>query len=499
MLLSALSLVAACVSVGVGWVLLVEINKRFFNHPPGPVPVPVLGNLLSFGGGKSPLDVVNRWIDKYGPVMQFYAFSSRIIVLSSPEAVKEAFVTQSQRFSNRIPLNVPEFHLHEGVAFADGSVWRDNRKYVSQWVIKDVQKKDAMISEEVHETIKEIVKQGDSGRKPVLLRQTLKSLSFSVVCRLILGDNMRTGEKKALGERFLESNTWVVNNGILLFSPFVSTFKKIPFLNRFYLEFSRRFKILHGVVLTLLEEHEKSFDAENLRDFLDLFVSLRKTGSIPEGQIAHTTADAFSGGADTTALTIEWLILFLASHPDVQDKVHHELDQVVGRSRVPTAEDLTKLPFLNAAIMEVMRLKPVTPIGVPHYCTESTRVCGVLIPKGSIILTGVHHIQSDLKLWTDPTSFRPERFLEEEKNRLDLKATEARNSTDEYRLIPFGVGKRACVGFPLAKLELSLIAMHLCQNFNFSFAEGHQPDLRGFLGLIYEPLVIQSVIFSPRL
>ena len=180
----------------------------------------------------------------------------------------------------------------------------------------------------------------------------------------------------------------------------------------------------------------------------------------------------------------------------MQEKVHLELDQVVGRARKPVFADQAKLVHLSAVIVEVMRMRPVAPLGVPHVCTQNTKVCGFNVSQGTSVMINIGRLSNDPKLWKDPQAFRPERFLEEEKE-MDLKASETRSTIDEFKFIPFGVGRRACAGYPLAKLQVSLAAMQLCHAFRFSFPENAKVDLAGKVALIHSPIPFK-VLAIPR-
>jgi cytochrome P450 len=107
------------------------------------------------------------------------------------------------------------------------------------------------------------------------------------------------------------------------------------------------------------------------------------------------TNDSIIAGSDSISSTIEWMVMFLAMYPEIQEKVHHELDQVIGRGRSPALEDQQNLTYLSVVIMEVMRIRSVAFFAVPHECIEDSEVCGVKISKGSTVLINIFKLAND--------------------------------------------------------------------------------------------------------
>jgi cytochrome P450 len=117
---------------------------------------------------------------------------------------------------------------------------------------------------------------------------------------------------------------------------------------------------------------------------------------------------------DTTTNALRWAFLFLVHHPDIQDRMFTEMDDVVRRGILPTLEDKSQLPFCEAVCFEILRLGKITHNTAPHTVREDTEINGHVIPKGVPIVFNLNSINSDPELFPNPSTFNPDRFLTED-------------------------------------------------------------------------------------
>lgn len=173
-----------------------------------------------------------------------------------------------------------------------------------------------------------------------------------------------------------------------------------------------------------------------------------------------------TAGMDTTAISVEWAMAELIKNPRVQQKAQEELDRVIGYDRVMTEPDFSNLPYLQCVAKEALRLHPPTPLMLPHRANANVKIGGYDIPKGSNVHVNVWAVARDPAVWKNPTEFRPERFLEED---VDMKG-------HDFRLLPFGAGRRICPGAQLGiNLVVSMLG-HLLHHFNWAPANGLSPE-----------------------
>ncbi|KAG5856597.1 hypothetical protein ANANG_G00009600 [Anguilla anguilla] len=215
---------------------------------------------------------------------------------------------------------------------------------------------------------------------------------------------------------------------------------------------------------------------------LDSFPLLR---ALTETHVHMATVDLLIGGTETTAAWLCWTVAFLLHRPEVQCRVYSELCTVLD-TRYPQYSDRLKLPCLSALINEVLRLRPVAPLAVPHRAIRDSSIAGYCIPKDTIIIPNLYGAHHDPAMWIDPYAFKPERFLDG--GRASTRA-----------LLPFGGGARLCLGESIAKMELFLFTAYLLRDFQFLPSGNKEtlPDLTGVASVVLKVKPFQ-VIVRPR-
>ncbi|XP_055521557.1 steroid 21-hydroxylase-like [Leucoraja erinacea] len=197
-------------------------------------------------------------------------------------------------------------------------------------------------------------------------------------------------------------------------------------------------------------------------------------GEVTEEHLHMVIVDLFVGGTETTSSTLGWAIAYLVHWPEVQDRIYTELSSATGGERYPTYTDRDKMPLLTATIAEILRLRPVVPLSLMHRATCHTSVAGYFVRSGTHVITNLYGANQDETKWTDPTRFKPERFL----------GTAAAERTMQ-NVVSFGMGARSCLGEPIARVELFLFLAYLLRDFKFlPDTAGEMPDLLSMEGVL---------------
>ncbi|XP_030764527.1 methyl farnesoate epoxidase-like [Sitophilus oryzae] len=216
------------------------------------------------------------------------------------------------------------------------------------------------------------------------------------------------------------------------------------------------------------------------RDLIDSFLqhTEKKTDeSFTDQQLLSMCLDLFMAGAETTSNSLSFAFMYMILYPDVQKKVQQELDKKIGRDRWPTVEDKNNLKYTQAVLMEIQRRCNLAPMGVTHRTTKTTSLYGYTIPENAVILLNLYSIHMNLDYWKDPMKFKPERFLDESGN----------ITVDENYYLPFGLGKRRCLGEGLAKTQIFLFFTCLLHNFTFEAVDGFYPCEEPYDGFALAP------------
>ena len=196
-------------------------------------------------------------------------------------------------------------------------------------------------------------------------------------------------------------------------------------------------------------------------DFTIMIMNTTKFENLKLFLFHCSASDVFMPGTETPSAVIIWLIFYAIKYPNVQAKLHRQLDDVIGNTnRLPQISDKPNLPYLDAFIAEIQRVVSETPLAAPHSTTRDTSLAGFVIPRGMTIFVNLWAIHHDPDRWEDPFCFRPERFLDEQ-GQLRLEG-----------VMPFSSGKRSCPGESFARKAVFLYAARLLYRFKFKSPPG---------------------------
>lgn len=198
-----------------------------------------------------------------------------------------------------------------------------------------------------------------------------------------------------------------------------------------------------------------------------------------------------AGGSDTTTGTLTWAISLLLNNRHVLKTALEELDSHVGKHRLVNESDIKNLAYIQAIVKETLRLYPAAAISAPRVFAEDCTIGGCHVTKGTWLITNIWKIQTDPIAWPDPLKFKPERFLTTHKD-VELKG-------QNFELIPFGSGRRACPGmyFGLQMVQFSLASF--LQAFDITTPLNAPVDMTESFGLTNIKATPLSVLITPRL
>ncbi|XP_015854270.3 cytochrome P450 2D20 [Peromyscus maniculatus bairdii] len=468
------------------FLLLVDLmyRRKFWTtrYPPGPVPLPGLGNLLQVDFENMPYSLY-KLRQRYGDVFSLQMAWKPVIVINGLKAVREVLVNCGEDTSDRPPMPIYDHmgfaHKSKGVVLAPyGPQWREQRRF-SLTTMRDfgLGKKslEQWVTEEAGHLCEALAKEAGHPFNPINL---LKKGVCNVISSLIYAHRFEYEDPflnqllKTLQESLGEDSGFIaeVLNAVpvLLRIPGLPG-KALPKLTEFIDSLDK-----------MLIEHKTSWDpAQPPRDLTDAFLAeIEKAKGNPEssfndGNLRVVVADMFMAGTVTTSTTLSWALLLMILHPDVQSRVQQEIDEVIGQGRHPEMADQARMPYTNAVIHEVQRFADIVPVNIPHMTSRDIEVQGFLIPKGTTLIPNLSSVLKDETVWEKPLQFHPEHFL-------DAQGCFVKHEA----FMPFSAGRRACLGEPLARMELFLFFTCLLQRFSFSVPDGQpRPSDRGIYAL----------------
>ncbi|XP_067317961.1 cytochrome P450 2G1-like isoform X3 [Anolis sagrei] len=423
-------------SISLG-ICLVLVSAWKWKHkevrfPPGPMPLPFLGNLLQLNPKDLPKSLL-ALSHKYGPVYTLYLGPRRVVVLCGHEALKEALVDHGEQFCGRGKIAPVERTFKGlGIVMANGERWKKLRHFTLV-TLKNFGMGKCSIEERIQEEAQYLLEKFRKTKGlPFDPTYLLNCTTSNIICSIVFG---------------------------------------------------RRFEYEDKTFLSMLDLTNKLFFE------LSTPWAKEKGNPSPEftvNSLALTALNLFTAGTDTVSSTLKYALLLMMKYPEVEEKVHQEIDNVIGRNRVPAVKDRVNMPYTNAVIHEIQRLVDILPAGLPHKVTEDTEFRGYLLPKDTNIITLLGSALHDPQYFSDPEIFNPQHFLDEEGCFKKIDA-----------FVPFSSGKRACVGESMARMELFLYFTTILQSFSLKSSLTPTdiditPQQNGFLNVppIYELCLI---------
>lgn len=202
-------------------------------------------------------------------------------------------------------------------------------------------------------------------------------------------------------------------------------------------------------------------------DVIDILLNISEENpdEIDRTHIERLCLDLFVAGTDTTSSTLEWAMAEVLRNPESLKKAKVELEQTIGKGKLVEESDIARLPYIRSIVKETLRIHPPVPFLIPRKVETDVQICGYSVPKGTQVLVNVWAIGRDPSTWSNPTSFKPERFLDSE---IDFRGR-------DFELIPFGAGRRICPGLPLAIRTVPVMLGSLINSFDWKLEGGIAP------------------------
>ncbi|KAG1748494.1 cytochrome P450 [Suillus paluster] len=478
--------IAVLAVLPISFVFIIVLGRRFIENrqnkpslPPGPAPLPLLGNILSINT-KEPWLTYTQWHAAYGDLVFVRVLDQEAVVINSQRVAEALLDKRSRIYSDRpYVATIEPFGFSINFGFMSyGDEWRRCRRLFHQTFRPEsavkflpMQMKRAremivnLIDDPQHYhshfvtfslsvAMSVVYDYQPNARDDPLVRVVEKSLA--------LGFAVLTQEKAFLLKTFpflLKLPDWCWGSSIKrdarLSTNRTTEMMEVPF----------RYAQQHMVDNLSLERLSMVTDNLQRMEKQD-----QASKPILETALKKAATTAMAGSYETTTGTLMTFALAMSTYPDVQRRAQAEVDSVIGRDRLPTFEDRASLPYVEAVLRENLRWHPIAPMCIPHATTSDDVYDGYFIPKGATVICNAWGISRDEKRYPDASRFMPERFI-------DVDGALTDDDPAEYI---FGLGRRACPGRYTADASMWSAIVTMLATVNFSSAKDDQGNVIDF-------------------
>jgi cytochrome P450 len=418
-------------------------NQEF---PPGPPSGRWRGSFFQYS--RDPLTFLPEAIHTYGDVIGLRFLKFRIYFLNHPDMIEDLLVTQARKFEKGRVLKANKRLFGKGLLTSEGDFWLRQRRLaqpafhrsrINSYAEAMVQYADSLVKTWKHGEQRDI-------------HVEMMGLTLQIVGKTLFGVEV-TGEVQEVGhalEALMELNSDF--RRLMLVPGWMPTVTNI----RAELAIRRLDKIIYKII------KQRRGSGEDRGDLLSMLLQAQdEDGShMSDTQLRDEALTIFLAGHETTAVTLSWTWWLLAQHPEVEAKLHRELDSVLN-GRTPTLDDLPSLRYTDRVITESMRLYPPA-WGMARMAVEDTELAGYKIRKGSGVTVSQWAVHRDPRWFDAPLEFRPERWEGDLAKRLP-----------RFAYFPFGGGPRQCIGNSFALMETALVLATIAQQFRFNIVPEH--------------------------
>ncbi|CAH1776421.1 unnamed protein product [Owenia fusiformis] len=462
------------------------------NLPPGPPRLPIIGS-IPFMLGKDPAKILAEWAEKHGyntDIISVQLMGRTTIVLNSYEAMKE--LLHQDVYSGRVTTFIGDMlgWTKYGIVSSQGEKWKQRRRLALS-TFRDLGMGKPLVEEKIQEEMIHLEAAiHQSLGKSFDIGPNINNAVSNVISSIVFGQRHEYSD--VMFQKFLaECNNILARGGadsITLNFPFLQWIPGDLFNVKEAVKSS--FKVTQDFAGGHVKRHLNAANDNAIEedDFVYQYISQsrkRAPDDDTENVLMAATTELFLAGTETTTTTLRWAVLYMIQYPDIQTRVREEILENIGADQMPCMKHKSILPYTEATIAEVQRLGNVAPLSVPHTLLEDTQLRGYHLPKGAMVIPNLYASNMNPKDWSNPDTFDPSRFLKDEKYfKKDMN-------------IPFGIGKRVCLGESLARMELFIFFTRLLQKFSFKDAsEGNCRDVGAVTGLTRMPAPYDIIVQS---
>lgn len=447
-------------------------------QPPGPISFSPWGIMPDFP--RDPIAFVTKLWRNYGDFVTIPGpLNWRGFLLNDPDLIHQVLIKQAHSFQKPpIFRQVFKASFGDGLFFSDGELWRRQRrltqpafhhKRIEAYARTMVRFTEAMLATW-------------QSKRRCYIEEEMQALTLHIITNAIFHTDIES-EANSLAQAMQALAASLVEQASHPLQATIPDWLPLPFLNHKQQRITQLDEIVYRMIQT---RRQAQVDTGDLISVFLAAVDEETGASMSDRQVRDEVVTLFLAGHETTAMTLAWVWVSLAQHPDVEAKLHAELNQVLA-GRPPTLADLPQLTYMEAIIKETLRLYPSTWVLFREALVD-LELGKYLIQKGDTIWLTPYLGQRDPRYFEQPHHFWPERFLAAE-GEVPLEKRIPR-----FAYYPFGGGPRICIGNGFSMLQARLVLATIAQRFRLQTPAGYRPELTGMPSLKFKTKVPMQII-----
>jgi cytochrome P450 len=413
------------------------------------------------GDPENPMRTLMQMADRYGPVIAVNLQSQRIVLLTEPEHFKHVLVTKVDNYVKYFDGLKPIFG--KSMITNDGALWQKIRMPQQPAFHPD------MFAEYIPYFLEAIRSKMDlwarlakTGEKFEMVEQTW-TLAADMICKALFDRDMPFNPHFVF--KCVKTYTDVMNHKSIRLKKLAGEEFEITEENA-----SKAMEVWAGVPPTVMAADPREERERTLLKMIDAAVADPSIPEFDQQQAVDELKQYLWAGTETTALTLAWALYLTSKHPEAAERIRREGEATYGE-REPTAADYSSLAYTRAVIQETMRLYP--PIwGLIRVADKADTIGGKEINPGDRIVMFAYGAHHSPKFWDAPEEFRPERFMDD-----------AARKRKPYTYLPFGGGKRSCIGGAMSQVENTLALSILLRRFRPEYVGSEPPGINATVTL----------------
>ncbi|KMT15719.1 hypothetical protein BVRB_3g057000 [Beta vulgaris subsp. vulgaris] len=454
-----------------------------FILPPKAHGVPIISTLLWLQ--KTTIEARNTLQKlhlKLGPIITIPIISHPFIFISTSSLAHQALIQNGALFSNRpIALSTSKIltsNQHNISSASYGPIWRLLRRNLTHIMHPSRPNSFAHARKWVLDILLTSIKSSAASNPlaNIEVNDHFRFAMFSLLVFMCFGEKLEESKIREIEAIQYELLTSFSRFQILNFFPLITRMLLPNRWTELYELKKKREEVLDPLIkarkLVLQQDHDR-----NVAAYVDSLFTLQlsdNTGTkrnLSEEELVTICSEFLNAGTDTTSTALQWIMANLVKYPNIQDKLVQEIKQVVGEEAEEVKEnELCKIKYLKAIVLEGLRRHPPSYFNLPHAVTKEVNLGGYTVPENAVVFFTVAEMGWDPVVWENPMEFKPERFLcgDEE---FDISGSR------EIKMMPFGAGRRICPAVRMAILHLEYYVANLVWNFEWGVVDGYEVDL----------------------